>query len=779
MAVLRTISHIFLVCASLVLLSGCANTRFLGDGEVLFKANKVVYTDERPSEKPKALSAELKDISQMQPNKKFLGIAQTRLWFYNVANRKKQTKFRFWMKEKIGEPPVIYDSTYAAKSAMLMQNYLVNNGYFFADVDYRTAIKKKKATVVYLVDLGEVFRINNIKFPAPSDPVTAIVNERKTETVLVPCEPFEVSVLKDERERIAKDLQDKGYFYFNREYVTFDLDSNNAKKHVNVGIKINPPSDSTQHEVYYINNIFVQTDYSIEQFKSTVALDTFAIGEYHFIYEDLKYRTNILMGAIHFSQGQKYSRQDYNLTLNHLADLGVFRFINIKFVPNPITDTTGKRYLDCIITLTPAKKQEWGVEANANNNTDFFLGISGTFTYRNKNIFKGAELFEINVTTGFETNFDRGKEFFNTLDVRANANLYFNKFMVPFQIVKLDKSTRPKTIISLRTSFLRRINYYTIFTSSISYGYQWRQGEQIRHRFDPVSISLVRVLNQSDEFREILERSQTLRTSFSEQLIVGMDYGFNWASKFDKYKIVQWFFIGNAETAGNFMHGIYGLANINKNNPKPYSLFNIPYAQFFLVDGDIRNYLNLGRKARLVSRVFGGIGVPYGNSTALPYIKQFFSGGSTGIRAWRVRSLGPGSFILEGSEVEIDNPNIFFDQTGDIKIEANLELRFDIYRFIKGAVFLDAGNIWTLKADTLRPGANFEANRFYKELALGTGVGFRFDFSYFVLRFDVGIPLHDPGAPGSTNWVIRGFDLMDRQWRRNNVTFNLAIGYPF
>ncbi len=778
MAVLRTISHIFLVCASIALLSGCANTRFLREGEVLFKGNKVVYTEEVPESKPKALSAELKEISQMQPNTKFLGIAQARLWFYNVANRHKQTKFRFWMKEKIGEAPVLYDSTYAAKSALLMQNYLVNNGYFYADVDYKTAIKKKKATVVYLVDLGDVFRVNNIKFPPAADSVTSIVQARKDETVLVPCEPFKVSMLKDERDRIAEDLQDKGYFYFNREYVTFDMDSSNSKKHVNISIKINPPSDSTEHELYYINNVFVHTDYSIEQFKNTVELDTFAVGEYHFIYEELKYRTNILIGAIHFAQGQKYSRLDYNLTLNHLAELGVFRFINIKFVPVETGDVN-KKYLDCIITLTPSKRQEWGVEASANNNTTFLLGISGTFTYRNKNIFKGAELFEINVTTGFETNFDRGKEFFNTVDIRANANLYFNKFMVPFQLVKLDKSTRPKTIISLRSSFLRRINYYTIFSTSVSYGYNWRQGEQIRHRYDPISISLVRTLSQSAEFREILDRSQTLRTSFSEQLIVGMDYTFNWTGKFDKYKISQWFFTGNAETAGNFMHGIYGLANINKDNPRPYKLFNIPYAQYVLVDGDMRNYLNIGRKARIVSRLFGGLGVPFGNSAALPYIKQFFSGGSTGLRAWRVRSLGPGSFVLEGSDVEIDNPNIFFDQTGDIKIEANLELRFDIYKFIKGAVFLDAGNIWTLKADTLRPGANFEVNRFYKELALGTGVGFRFDFSYFVLRFDIGIPLHDPGSPNKNNWVIRQFNLSDQQWRRDNLTFNLAIGYPF
>lgn len=779
MAVLRTISYIFLACASLLFLSGCANTRFLRDGEVLFKANKILYTKEEPESKAKSLSTDLKEISQLQPNKKFLGVAQTRLWFYNVAGRHKQNKFRFWMKEKIGEAPVLYDSTYATKSAVLMENYLVNNGYFYAKVDYKTAIKRKKATVVYLVDLGDVYRINNIKFPAPTNPINKIIQDYKKETVLVPCEPFKVSVLKDERERIAKDLQNEGYFYLSREYVTFDLDSNNSTKLVNVSLKINPPSDSTQHQIYYINNVFVHTDYSIEQFKSEVELDTFSVNEYHFVYEDLKYRTNILIGAIHFERDKKYSRTDYNATLNHLADLGVFRFINIKFVPSLSTDSTGRKYLDCIITLTPSKKQEWGVEASANNNTTFLLGISGTFTYRNKNVFKGAELLEISVTTGFETNFDKGRNFFNTVDIRSSANLYFNKFMVPFKLIKLDKSTRPKTIISVRNSFLRRVNYYTVSTTNLSFGYDWRQSDRIRHRFDPISISLVRVLNQSAEFSEILNRSQTLRTSFSEQLIIGMYYNITWSSKYDKYKPTQWFFLGNIETAGNFIHGIYSLVYINKNEEKPYSMFNVPYAQYLRLDGDMRNYTNLGRKASLVSRLFGGIGVPYGNTESLPYIKQYFSGGNNGIRAWRVRALGPGSFVLEGSDLEISNPNIFFDQTGDIKIEANLELRFDIYKFIKGAVFLDGGNIWTLKGDTLRPGANFEFNRFYKEFALGTGVGFRFDFSYFVLRFDVGMPLHDPGSPERNNWVIKNFAILDKDWRKNNLIFNLAIGYPF
>lgn len=774
----RPICQLFLILTSTLLLTGCFNTRFLEDGEVLFKKNKILYSGNKPPKGQKDITSELIDISQLQPNRKFLGLTKTALWFYNVASQRRENKFRYWVKNKIGEPPVLYDSLYAARSLLLMNNYLENNGFFYATVDYATVIKRKKATLVYLVDLDEVYRINNVKFPPPKDPVTTIAYDNKENTKIKPCAPFEVSALKDERDRIANDMRNAGYYYFNREYVNFDLDSNDTKNTVDVLVRVLPPTDSTEHELYYINNVFVHTDFSVEKLKTEVRYDTLYRNEYRFISEKLNYRPEVLLRAIHFGKGEKYSRLNYQRTLNQLADLGVFRFINIKFEPAVTNGPHGDNYLNCIITLTPSKKQEWGVEAEANNNTTYLMGLALTFSYRNKNIFRGAELFELSATGGFETNFVRGREFFNTLDLTANANLYLNKFLVPFKLKRPPRSFRPKTIISLRSSFLQRIGFYTVNSTNLSFGYDWRETVNKRHILNPIVVSLVRVLDQSTSFRQILERSQTLKNSFTEQLIIGWDYTYIWTSKPKRFDRSSFFFRGFLDVAGNLINGINRLARINRNDPRPYKMFNIPYAQYVLTNVDGRNYFRIGKEAQLVSRIFGGIGVPYGNSSALPYVKQFFSGGSVGIRAWRVRTLGPGSFVFEDSDVA-DEDNFFFDQTGDIKIEMNLELRFPIYRFIKAALFLDAGNIWTLEADTLRPGANFAVNRFYKELALGTGIGFRFDFSYFVLRFDVGIPLHDPGSPEDNNWIIRNFGLRSSEQRSEFLKFNLAIGYPF
>ena len=778
MANFRTISHIFLILTSLMVLPGCYNTRFLKDGEVLFKRNKVtVVPDSLKVEGKRAFRSELADISQLQPNKKLLGIAKARLWFYNVASKGKQNKFKYWMLNKVGEPPVLFDSTLAMRSSSLIQNFLVNKGYFYATVDYQVIYKKKQATLNYVVAPGKLYSIQHVSFPADTDSINHIMRIHMGESKLSPGSPFRVSDLKAERDRISDDMRNSGYYYFNKDYVVFDIDSSIGNQQLNLMVHIMPPSDSTQHEVYYINNIYVYTDFSLDQIKRHPHFDTLRVGEYVFISEKLKYKPEVLINSVHFIRDQLYSKKDNTLTINQIANLGVFKFINVKFEPSTKPGQPGRRYLDCIIALTPAKKQEIGVDAQLNNNSNYLLGVSASLTYRHKNLFHGAELFEFNVTGGWETNFQKGASFFTTLDLSTYANLYINKFLAPIKVSRLAKNYRPKTRISIKYNFLRRLQYYTVTTTNLSYGYDWMQSPTRKHIFNAANLSLVRVLETSQAFNDILDKSQTLRNSFSEQLIISSGYSYLWSNKALDKKYGYFAFRTNVEFAGNVIHGVYQLATINKQHELPNKIFSVPYAQFFLMDADIRNYYNLHKRVKLATRALAGFGIPYGNSTGLPYVKQFFGGGTNDIRAWTVRTLGPGSFVFNQSSVA-NNTNFYYDQTGDFKLEANAELRFDVYKFIKLAYFIDAGNIWTLKQDTLRPGANFDAQRFWKEIAIGTGVGLRLDFSYFVFRIDVALPVYNPGVLGS-RWVIKDFDLSDKDWRRNNVKLNLAIGYPF
>jgi len=776
----RSIIHIFFVLS--LFASGCFNTRFLKEGTHLFTKNNVeLKTEETHVHDKTHLLKDLKGLSQLQPNQKLIGLFKTRLWFYNVANKKKETKFRYWMKFKVGEAPVLYDSTLAIKSTYMMRNYLINKGFFYAEVAYVPVFHKKKAKLHYLIEAGPRYKLKTIDFiPDSINAVTKLVLEESPKSLLKPGDPFDVNTLKQERERISDQLREEGYYLFNRELVYYDLDSNDITKTMDVDVNISAPSDSAEHRKFYINNIYVYTDFTFEQMNEKGAdYDTLKRGYYFFVYDSvLRFKPYTILTCIYFKRGDLYKRSEVQKTIFNLTDLGVFKFINVKF-EEKLNDTMN--LLDCHIYLTPAKKQEMSTTFELNNNTYNLLGINLNLGYINKNLFRGAERLQLNITGGAETNF-KTSPFFNTTDIGIGASLLFNKFLVPFRIKGLAKSTRPKTRIALKYTFLTRVNNFSIFSGNATYGYEWRKANT-RHFLNIASVSLVRAPEnrQSADFKELLAQSPSLRNSFSEQLILGMNHTITWNFKLSNESRNQLFLRVNNEIAGNFLNGISAIQNAvapaRKLQDRPYKVLGVYYSQFYKVEGDFRHYFDVNKLNRLANRFFLGIGAPYGNSIILPYVKQYFSGGSVSLRGWVVRTLGPGSFNYEKSPEYSSSQ--YPDQTGDIKLEANTEIRFNIIKFIKGAVFVDAGNIWLAREDTSRPGANFSFKRFYKEIALGTGFGIRTDLSYFVLRFDIGIKVYDPTQDAGERWVAKKINFHDEKWLRKFYTFNLALGYPF
>lgn len=771
----RSIIHIFLLLS--VTVSGCFNTRFLNNDEKLFTKNKINFqTEEKKIKNKSAITRDLTELSQLQPNQKLLGITKTRLWFYNVANKPKETKFRYWMRNKVGEAPVLFNESLAEKSTFMMRNYLVNKGFFYANVSYEPQLKRKKASVVYNVDAGYRYKFDKIEFVAdPTLRVSYLIKENSKKSLLSTGDPFDVNTLKQERDRIAEDVRDEGYYLFNKDMILYDLDSSNTTKTMDVYVNVATPSDSLDHRKFYINNVYIYTDFSFEQFSdSTIVLDTLRRGYFYILYQkDLLVKPFTLLSSIFFKRGDLYKKSDVQKTIFNLTDLGVFKFINVKFEQH---SQDSLNFLDCNIFLTPAKKQALSTTFEVNNNTYNLLGINLNLGYLNKNFLGGAERLQFDITGGAETNFD-GSPFFNTTDLSATASLLFNKFLIPFRIKNLAKSTRPKTRVSLKVNYLNRINNFTILSGNISYGYEWRKRNG-RHLFNIFNISLVRAPEtlQSSEFKQLLVQSASLRNSFSEQLIIGMNHTYTWTQRLKADSRHQLFLRVNNETAGNFVEGMKSLVNINQTLDRPRDLFGINYAQFYKVEGDFRYYYDIKKVSRLANRLFLGVGIPYGNSRVLPYIKQYFAGGSVSLRGWTVRSLGPGSYNYRNSP---DFNSRFLDQTGDIKLEASTELRFNIIKFIKGAVFLDAGNVWLAREDTTRPGANFDTKRFYKEIALGSGFGIRADLSYFVFRFDVGFQIHDPTSEPGERWVVKNINFVEDRWLRNHFKFNIALGYPF
>jgi outer membrane protein assembly factor BamA len=398
-------------------------------------------------------------------------------------------------------------------------------------------------------------------------------------------------------------------------------------------------------------------------------------------------------------------------------------------------------------------------------------------SFRNRNFFGGAELLTLTSELGFETPLGGGQSGGNSYEAGARAELELPKFAAPFKLENVSSSFVPKTRIVLGLHLQDRIQYYQLFSVDASFGYNWRESIATEHSLNPLAIAVAHLANTTPKFDDLLNINPLLRKSFEEQFIIGQTYTFTYNDQLVKERKNHLYFKGSVDLSGNLLSLVQSLFLPYKAAPEsPYRIFGTPYSQYYKFDIDVRQYYNtIDQTSSLASRFIAGIGIPYGNSTTLPYVKQFYAGGSNSVRAFAARGLGPGSYKIPDSSAS----RIFIDQTGDIKLEANTEYRFPITGILKGAVFLDAGNIWLLKEDPNRPGSAFNSGTFLNEIAVGTGFGVRLDLSFFILRFDLAFPLRVPSLPVSDRWVINKINFGDPSWRKNNLALNVAIGYPY
>ncbi|TVR77643.1 MAG: hypothetical protein EA412_10490 [Chitinophagaceae bacterium] len=766
--------NLFIIVLIAFFSTSCSNTRYLSEGEYLHESNQVEIVDSDQVKNKRGLTRELKSIAIPEPNRRFLGLFRIRLQIYNLADRRKENRFRWWLKNNIGEPPVKFDSLKIERSKVMMTNYLLNKGYFYAEIDH--SVEKQSTglkTVYYTIRAKDLYRLGEIAFQTDTTKIRSLVNENMNQTLLKTGDPFDVDVMQRERERISRLLRDNGYFYFNREFVSFDLDSTVSDKKIDVLLRVNQPQNERRHQQMKIRNIYVYPDYDPDVSQLNLELDTVKTDNFYIIRKEQNVKSATLINNILINPGDLYSITEYERSLAQLSDLGIFRFVNIRY-----QEVTNSNELDCLIFLTPAKRQEMSVEAEVNTHSETVIGAGLMYRYRNRNIFRGAEVLSFNVSGGVDFDWESSTQLINTSDFQFEAGLLVPKFMIPVNLQSIYRGVRPKTRFTTRFNYLNRFDFYTVFSSNFLFGYEWRgRNFQRFHSLYPISFNLVSFdkENANPAFLEILERSPLLNSSFSNQFILGLNYNMIWNTQPFRSRENFFYFIWNIDIAGNMLNAVKSLySNIDEEVDRE-KIFSIPYSQYAKTEGDFRYYINTGEYNSLVLRLNAGLAVPYGNSEVLPYVKQFFAGGPNSIRAWRVRSLGPGGYNIEEDDVEnLELRQVFFDQTGDIKIEANLEYRFDIIGFFKGAVFTDIGNIWLLREDSLRPYAEFSPDRFYREIAVGGGLGARLDFNFFVIRFDFGFPLRDP-AQRDNPWRFNQI----RKWSLDDMNFNLAIGYPF
>jgi outer membrane protein insertion porin family len=780
-SILIGIVYVSMAC----IFSACSATKFLKDGESFYTGSTIdLKTTEKVGRKS-AIKTDLETYITPQPNKKFLG-NRIGVWFYYVAGTPKKKKgFRNFVKNKLGTPPVLMDQVDPNRIALLLSGRLNNEGYFKSTTAASVKTKKKETEVTYTVQLKAPYHLNQIAYPQGRDSIYAMVfRTMEKGSLLKPKQRYQLDLLQAEQKRIEGVVENYGFYYFDDQYLIFEADSTIGNKNIDLQLRLEEGVPARAKKMYDLHNVTVYPNYTLQWDTVHKKMDTTWVKNMRFIDDAGFFKPNVLERFINLKSGARYRKIDQEYTLSHLMSLGTFKFVNIKLRAD--TSKT-HNYLHADIFLTPLKKKSLKLDAQVVSKSNNFVGPGIGFTFTNRNFLKGAELFQFKLNSSYEVQLNNTRnQTLNSFELGAEAKLSLPRFITPFNIDFTSRKYIPHTSFKLGSNLQNRVGYFRLNSFQIGYGYNWRETTHSAHELYPIEVNYIKTDKTSREFLELLNYNVALRNSFDNQFIIGTRYSYTINTQLKEEivnRVVQnrirthnFYFNGNVDIAGNLMNTLQGWFSSQEVGNR--TILNQPYSQYIRGDVDLRHYWQTSKTHRVVSRVVLASGYALGNSKLLPYIKQFAIGGSNSIRAFQPRSIGPGTYnILEDSLYK--SGNIFVDQRGDIKLEMNVEFRFDVYKAVKGAVFIDAGNIWLFREDAYRPGGVFAFDRFFNELAVGTGFGLRFDFSFFVLRGDLAMPIRKPYLPIQDRWVFDEIDFGSSSWRRNNLVFNIAIGYPF
>ena len=621
----------------------------------------------------------------------------------------------FSLFKKPGAKPVVFDPALADKSCQDLQMAMRNMGYLHATADMDTLIKGKKLKVVYNLHPREQYYIRDVRYDIQDDSVKAFLDKHEEELrLLKPGERFSISLLNDERKRITSLLTSNGYYSFHKEYISFGVDTAAYSTDVDVELRLqkyrpNSDAEATNHPIYTIRNI------------------SYHPGDG----EKLRLRQSVLTANTAFEAGQPYSSADLQTTYNRFARMHAVRYTNVKFTEVP--DTT---LLDCDIEISTNKPSTISFLPEGTN-TAGDLGAAVTLTYENRNIFHGSEQFSIQGRAAYEA--IRGLEGYKDKDFTEYAitsKLAFPRILVPFRSRKLMNKMNANSELAVSFDMQNRPEFHRRLFSA-SWRYRWTDNSgKINYRFDLIDLNYVYMPWISDTFRkdyldDVTSRNAILRYMYQDLFIMKIGFGATINRK-------SWVLRTNIETAGNLLNGLALATKFAKNKDGQYTLFHIAYAQYVRGDIDFTRLIDFDGNNQLAIHAALGIAFPYGNSNILPFEKRYFSGGANSVRGWSVRSLGPGRF--RGTDGRID----FINQTGDMKIDFNIEYRTKLFWKFSGAAFIDAGNVWTIRNYKDQPDGQFSFREFYKQIAVSYGLGIRLNFGYFILRFDFGMKAINP-----------------------------------
>ena len=772
--------------------TACNVTKHLdtAKGERLLIRNKLEIKGDRKLSynKRSELTYALEPYFKLKPNRRPLITFRTpwRLWwYYRSINPTK--KFDRWIMKKVAEPPALYQESLAKQTALNFKNQMRQRGYFEAESSYDTdSIGRYKVVTSYRVDLGPLYTIDTVRFESRDSLVRQILLLTAEDTRLRRGNPVNGSAFDAEKIRVTAELKNRGYAYFSPSFVEFEGDSVGTR--TNVVVRVLPPTDTSVHKIYVINRVAVLL--SLLPDVSSIRSDTTINGIYFATAEPkFQVKPKHLHRAIAIRPDWPYRQVDFDKTLRDLNALGIFRFVAIK----PYLDSLQPDRMNVDISFTPTKRLAFGADLGLSSSTSSLsgrlLGASVSSLFRNRNLFRGAEQLETNVQLNLEFDIagrDRPPSaifsqefkiqnglliprFFDYLGIwRGLHDLKFGRTRLVSTSLYERMNTDGKAHFSLNYNFLKLIDFYRYNLFNAAFGYEIRTNPEHQYSFDHVGIDVLRPQLDS-QFLDIFQNNQFLRNSFNNQLFTGFllrSFSYTYAGKNNLFG-ERWLFRVNTDLSGLETMVLNQLWSIPFGKQE-WRIGTLEFSKYIRADLDAVYTRDFNKNLTGVARIGSGIVQPFGDTRTAPYVKQFFVGGPSGLRAWRIRELGPGGFY----DPESVRP---FYQSGDFRFEFNGELRFPIFYIFKGAIFVDGGNIWNLKPDPVRPQAELRWDS-YKNIAIGTGAGVRMDITFAVLRVDAGLPLRNPYSDDrGRHWVPNRFSRLQLR----DFNFNIAVGYPF
>ena len=763
-------TYIFTIIISL-LLGGCSVGKFIPEGQYLLDEVHI------SSDNSEIKSSEMYSYVRQKPNSKWFSLVKLPMYIY-CASGKDSTKWINRFLHRIGDAPRIYDPSVAEETRLQILGAVQNKGYLSAQVSLEERKKKNKLDAYYKVYSGKPYMISSVNYNVEDYVIRGLLMNDSVKSGLKEGMRFNVNMLEEERNKIAQYLLNRGYYRFNKDYITFQADTIRGTYKIDLTMNISLSSnrgESTgslhrQYEIRSVNYILDSDNAYAANESSTV--DTIQYDGINILYDDkLFLRPGVIASHNRIVPGKLYSNRDVMSTYSSLSRLGILKYSNIRFVEHLDNDSA---YLDAYVSLSKNKNKTLSFQVEGTNSAGD-LGAAASVTYTHRNLFKGSETFNIKVRGAYEA--VTGLEGYsnnNYTEYGVETSLEFPEFMFPFLKSDFKKSVNAKSQVSAKYNWQIRPEFERTLASA-AWSYRWNSRRRASHRLDVLDINYIYMPYRSKTFIEYLnymdEINPLLRYSYEDLFIVRLGYTYTYNSagvstqqtaKKSSYSIRF-----NIEESGNLIYGFSKLIHGKPSDGESFRMGNISFAQYVKTDFDYAKNIMIDDRNAVVFHIGTGIAIPYGNSKSLPFEKLYFSGGANSVRGWSVRSLGPGGY--RGASGSLD----YVNHTGDIKLDMNVEYRTHLFWKLNAAAFIDAGNVWTLKNRYSDSTGQFAFNRFYKEIAVSYGLGIRFDLDFLILRFDGGMKAVNPMGSG-----IERFPLIVPDFSRD-FAFHFAVGYPF